>query len=103
MLPLPTATLAILETLLDPTPHPVPASLALLRPQITQELPGLLVSDAPPAQQRAVHLPSRRRDRRARAAPALPFPRHHPFERHKRPRAVGAEAPARVDAHKWMP
>src|ERR1043166_325868 len=103
MLPLPTAALAVLEPLLDPTPQPIPGSIALLRQQITQDQPRLLVPDAPPAQQRAGHLPTRRRKRRARATPTLPFLGYHPFERHKRPCAVGAEASTCIDAHKRMP
>src|SRR4051812_1376438 len=41
MPPLPTAPLAVLETLFDPTPHSVPRSIALLRQQITEDQPGL--------------------------------------------------------------
>src|SRR5207247_6059711 len=77
MLPLPTTTLAVLEPLLDPASQAVPGWISLRRRQLTQNHPRLLVTDAPPTEQCPLQLPPRRRKRRTRAAPALPFLQHH--------------------------
>src|SRR6476619_7567831 len=90
-LPLPAASLAVLEPLLDPAAQAVPGGIALAGAQVAQDQPRLLVPLTPPTPQCACHLPPRRRERRPLAAPTHPHLRHQPPQRDEGRTAVGAE------------
>src|SRR5579859_3048964 len=105
-LPVPAAPFAVLEAAFNPTAQPIPTGLGLLRRQIRQDEPRILIPLIPAGQQGATHTSPFAGKTAHASTPLAAFVRHQAHDRLKRRAAfgsLGSRFTADIDPQKRMP